>query len=109
MVGVRLKTETTLWSMTVLPADSKVGSGLPVLSALHGWFGPGDAKVYQPPGGVLVHAPDATSAADPLQQIFGGVMPTKSEATPVRLFGAPLTQMFVLFGPDTGSLLHGLT
>ena len=76
---------------------------------LHACCGPGEANVYQPPGGVLVHAPEATSAAAPLQQIFGAVIPTKSEAIPLRLVGAPLTQMLVLFGPLTGSLLQGLT
>ena len=82
---------------------------LTVVDVLHGWLGPGDANVYQPPGGVLVHAPEATSDAAPLQQIFGAVIPTKSEAIPFRLVGAPVTQMFVLFGPLTGSLLQGLT
>ena len=62
---------------------------LPVVDVLHAWLGPGDANVYQPPGGVLVHAPEATSDAAPLQQIFGAVIPTKSEATPLRLVGAP--------------------
>src|SRR3954464_9851116 len=80
-----------------------------VACVLHAWLGPGDANVYQPPGGVFVHAPEATSDAAPLQQIFGAVIPMKSEAIPLRLVGAPVTQMFVLFGPLTGSLLQGLT
>ena len=45
-----------------------------------------------------------------LQSICGAVIPTKSEATPLRSVGAPLTQMFVLgWLPGTGSLLQGLT
>ena len=46
---------------------SKLGTA-PVLCALQGCMGPGDANVYQPPGGVLVHALWA-----PFQQIAGGV------------------------------------
>ena len=81
---------------------------LPVVACCTMVSGPGDANVYQPPGGVLVHAPEATSAAAPLQQIFGAVMPMKSEATPLRLVGAPVTQMFVLFGSAHGLALAGI-
>src|SRR3954454_9947329 len=82
----------------------------PVDPAGHEFFGPGAAKVYQPPAGVFVL--HAAAPWFPSQQIWGGVMafaPVKSEAAPERLAGAPVTQMFVLFAPWTGSLLHGLT
>ena len=82
--------------------------GVPAPCVGHALYGPGAANLYQPPAGVF--EPHAAAPWLPSQQICGAVMPTKSEATPVRLFGAPLTQMFVLgWLPGTGSLLQGLT
>ena len=76
----------------------------------HGFLGPGAEKVYQPPAGVFVL--QAATPWFPSQQIWGGVMalaPVKSEAAPERLFGAPVTQMFVALLAGCGSLLQGFT
>src|ERR1700751_2909468 len=86
---------------------SKLGNA-PVDPAGHAFIGPGAEKRYQPPAGVV--EPHAPAPWLPSQQICGAAMPMKSEATPLRSVGAPVTQMFVLgWLPCTASLLHGLT
>ena len=96
--------ETGAVAVVTQPDDSGRDVLEPMDASVHAYF-----RISKCPTrlGVLVHAPEATSGADPLQQIFGAVMPTKSEATPLRSVGAPATQMLV-FGllPPTGSLLR---
>ena len=80
----------------MIPSPVSNDGYAPVDPAGHGFFGPGAAKVYQPPAGVFVL--HAAAPWVPSQQICGGVMalaPVKSEAAPERLAGAPVTQMFV--------------